>query len=334
MLALTLVAAASPGRTPDRTPVDQERIDAVRAGHETTALASWWGFDPEDATTALQGAIDSGAPRVLVEDLGAPWVVTPILLASNQEVVFEKGVVVEAKPGAFKGKGESLFTARLRENVTLSGYGATLRMRKADYQGPEYEPAEWRHALNLLSCRKVQVLGLALVESGGDGIYLGVGQRGVPCTDILIRDVLCDRNHRQGISVISAENVVMENCVLRGTSGTPPMSGIDFEPNEPGERIANCVMRNCTVADNAGDGFALYLSPLKASSTPVSLRLESCRSIGSNRAFVLTTENIPADAVSGTAEYVGCTFEGSKGPALLLDSVPASARRYPSRRNS
>jgi hypothetical protein len=98
-------------------------------------------------------------------------------------------------------------------------------------------------------------------RGSGDGIYLGVGQRGVPCTDILIRAVLCDRSHRQGISVISAENVLMENCVLRGTSGTPPMAEIDFEPNEPGERIANCVMRNCTVADNAGDGFALCLGP-------------------------------------------------------------------------
>jgi len=31
---------------------------------------------------------------------------------------------------------------------------------------------------------------------------------------MVIRDVVCDRNYRQGISVISAENLLIERCVL------------------------------------------------------------------------------------------------------------------------
>ena len=223
MVTILVAVLAATALAEAQAAVNQERIDAVLAGKEKVARAAWWGFSKEDATAALQAAIDSGAEKVIVEDLGAPWIVDRITLASDQEIVFEKGVVVEAKRGAFKGKGDCLFTARLKENVTLSGYGATFRMHKADYQGPDYDKAEWRHTLSLLSSRNVKVLGLTLVESGGDGIYVGVGQAGVPCTDIVIKDVTCDRNHRQGISVISARNLLIENTVMRETSGTPPI---------------------------------------------------------------------------------------------------------------
>ena len=52
----------------------------MEAGELTEAQASWWGFDPDDATASLQAAINSGVPRLIVEDMGAPWVVGPIRL--------------------------------------------------------------------------------------------------------------------------------------------------------------------------------------------------------------------------------------------------------------
>ena len=303
--------------------VNQQAIDDVRSGKTKVAQAAWWGFHAEDATQALQAAIDSGAEKVVVENLGSPWIVNQIQLVSNQEIVFEKGVVVEALKGAFKGKGDCLFTARLKENITLSGYGATFRMHKPDYQGPDYDKAEWRHTLSLLSSKNIKVLGLTLAESGGDGIYVGVGKEGVPCTDILIKDVVCDQNHRQGISVISARNLLIENTVMRETSGTPPMAGIDFEPNGPTEELTNCVMRNCVSENNQGDGYDFYIPTLNATSADATIRLEGCKSIGNNRALAFTTGNSPDDAVRGSAEFVDCTFEGSRSSGITINGKPA-----------
>lgn len=303
--------------------VNQEQINAVLAGKTNIAKASWWGFDPQDSTQALQAAINSGADKVIVEAMEGPWIVEPISLASNQEVVFEEGAVVEAKRGSFKGKTECLFTARMVENVTLVGYGATLRMRKADYQGAEYEKAEWRHVLSLRGARNIKVIGLTLAESGGDGIYVGVGEGGVPCENIVIRDVICERNHRQGISVISVRNLLIENTIMRETSGTPPMAGIDFEPNGPTEELVNCVMRNCVSENNVGDGYDFYIPTLNATSASVSIRLENCKSVGNSRAINFTTGNGEAEAVGGEASFVNCVFEGSRGPAIIIRDKPA-----------
>ena len=139
--------------------VNQEMIDRVAAGEITEARASWWGFDEEDATEAMQAAIDSGAETLIVEEMGCPWIVRPIELASNQEIVFEEGVEVLAKRGEFKDRRDSLFTARGVENVTLRGHGATFRMWRDDYDDPEqYEKAEWRHTLTLRGVTNVSIL--------------------------------------------------------------------------------------------------------------------------------------------------------------------------------
>ena len=114
-------------------PPNPQAIADVAAGKRAEARASWWGFDPADATVALQGAIHSGARTLIVEDMGAPWITDKLTLASDLKMVFEPGVVVQAKRGAFRGGGDCLFSAALKTNITLIGHGATLRMWKQDY---------------------------------------------------------------------------------------------------------------------------------------------------------------------------------------------------------
>ena len=308
--------------------VNQKAIEEVRAGKVKVARASWWGFDPEDSTQALQAAINSGVPKLIVEDMGRPWIVTPIQLAGNQEITFEQGTEVLAKQGEFRGTGDCLFTASCQQNVALIGYGAVLRMRRSDYSQAPYRKAEWRHVLQFLSCRKVRVYGLTLAESGGDGIYLGTGKAGVSNREVHIKDVLCARNYRQGISVITADGLLIENTVMRDTAGTPPMAGIDFEPNEASERLTNVVMRNCTTRGNRGCGYAIYIPTLDGSSAPVSLRFEHCRAWGDSSAdLALATGNTPAAAVKGSIEFVGCAFRRSRAAGIVISDKPYNGCR-------
>jgi hypothetical protein len=69
----------------------------VLDGSRNVAHAAWWGYRAEESTEALQAAIDSGAQKVIVQKMPGPWIVDQIHLADNQELVFEPGVVVQAK---------------------------------------------------------------------------------------------------------------------------------------------------------------------------------------------------------------------------------------------
>ncbi len=309
----------------DLVATNPQAVAEVLAGNLTTASAAWWGFDPEDSTAFLQAAIRSGAQRVVVPRMPSPWIVDKIQLESDQEIFFQPGTEVVAKKGAFRGKNDCLFEARNKTNIRLIGYGATLRMHRSDYAAPPYEKAEWRHVLSLRGCSNVLVEGLTLAESGGDGIYLGAGRNGEPNCDVIIRHVTCERNYRQGISVITAKNLLIEHVTLRGTAGTPPAAGIDFEPNHPHELLVNCVMRHCVIDDNQGLGIVIYLGNLNAQSEPVFIRIENCVTRGSNaRSFYLFTRNTQAAAVRGTVEVVSCRFEDNERAGILIRSKPAS----------
>lgn len=322
-LAAAAGLAAMPA--PAQVALDPARTAGVVAGRVAEARASWWGFDAEDATASLQAAIDSKVPKLIVDNLGKPWVVEPIRLVSDQEIVFEDGVEVLAKAGSFKGPNDSLLRADNCRNITLRGTNATLRMRRADYDDPaQYRRAEWRHSLSLRSCSNIKVYGLTLLESGGDGIYLGTATPRVTNKEIHIKDVTCDRNYRQGISVITAENLLIEDTILRGTAGTAPQAGIDFEPNHPEERLVNCVMRNCRSEGNAGCGFSFYLTPMRFISEPISVRLENCVATGNRGAALsLTTDGSGDLSVDGTIAVSQSVFTSDGAPVLAV-SKPAN----------
>lgn len=262
---------------------------------EESVVASRFGYDPQDATEALQSAIDSGAKRVVVDRQDTPWILRTIRLRGELELVLEEGVELLAKKGEFRARGDILFVASDVTNLTIrgEGRGATLRMRKTDYWQEPYQKSEWRHGLSLLSCENVLVENLQIAETGGDGIYLGVSSPDAgPCKNVTIRNVDCKGNNRQGISVISVDGLTIEDCVLRETFGTAPEAGIDFEPNRSVEQITNVVMRRVTAVNNAGDGIVFYLPNLSESTHELSFTIEDCACVRNRgRGFGLTVSN-------------------------------------------
>lgn len=295
-----------------------DAISQVQQGKITWVSPAWWGFNPDDATSAIQSAIDSGAKEVIVPNMGVPWVVRPIQLRSNQKIVFLPGVIILAKKGEFKGGGDSLFSADNVENLVIWGYGATLRMHKKDYQNKkEYEPAEWRMTLSLTGCKNVVVEGIRCESSGGDGIYIGATQERNYCEDIIIRDVVCDDNHRQGISVISAKNLTIENCSLLNTSGTAPQAGIDFEPNSEDEQLTNIIMKNCYIGGNKGAGVLVYLKNFKQTSTPVSIKIEQCI-MKDDYDHGIAVGAVSTDGPQGKLHFKDCYIEGSQRGGIVV----------------
>lgn len=228
--------------------------------------ASSFGFDPVDATDALQKALDLGPARVHVPNMGNDWIVRPLFVRkSNMELQFDNGVVVTAKPGAFPDESDCLFTVAYENNVTFTGYGATLRMQKA-----EYTTGEWRMGIRMYGGSGNTVRGLTIRDTGGDGIYVGASG----ATNTTIKDVVCINNKRQGISVISARNLLIDNCTLINTNGTAPAAGIDFEPNSDTDVLDNCTVRKCIFAGNAGGGLLFALNA--AQSAAATVAVEKC----------------------------------------------------------
>ena len=291
---------------------------AAIAASASEVKVSSFGYDSEDSTEFIRKALASGAKKVILDRQAGPWYTLPLKMPSNIEFVLEPGVELVAKRGAFRDIRVNLLELSSVSNVVLrGGEGSALRMWKCDYQKPPYEPSEWRAALKIWKgCRNILVENLRLLQSGGDGI-------GVTGTDITIRNCVCDGNHRQGMSVFSAENLLVENCVFSNTSGTAPQAGVDLEPNHSYQKLKNIVFRNCVSYDNTGAGFLTCLIQQTGESAPVDITFENCRAWGNRQdAYVAFRTAVGIRQVTGLVRYANCAFGPSNEAAVRLHSIP------------
>jgi Right handed beta helix region len=276
---------------------DAEAAASFARGRRESVSAAWWGFDPEDATSSLQASLDSGARIVVVPAMGRPWITRPLSIRSGTTLVLEEGVELITKKGDFRRNDAALFLLKDVEDVVILGYGARCAMRKEDYRRGPYEKSEWRHAVEIDGCARVLVAGILAESSGGDGVYIGRGDRHTWCSDVELRDLVLHNHYRQGISVISAQGLLVENVEMSFTEGTPPGSGIDFEPNNADERLFRCVLRNCVIHSNQGPAIAVVLSKLDRDSTAVDIQVEDSWVSGSPVSFLVWGDSQAGGAV-------------------------------------
>ncbi len=279
-----------------------------------TLVVSSLGFNPKDSTAILQKALDSDAARIVIDKQASPWITGPLFCRRGDlEIVIGKGVEIRALKGAFKGLYESMLTIDSQRNIMIDGNGAVMSMNKADYQNRKlYRPAEWRHLINLLSAENIMIRNVTLAKSGGDGVYIGVSRQknALPyCKDIMLANVVCDDNHRQGVSVISVDGLTIEGCVFENTRGTAPEEGIDFEPNKKLERLTRCVIRNSRFVDNKGGAVGTFIR-LSGEAPPIEVLLENCFIRGHIVLGMAAGRFSTMKPVGGEIRFLNCRIEG------------------------
>ena len=261
--------------------------------------------DAQDITKELQQLLRTER-EVVIPARETPYqVAEPLSMSSNQTLVLQPGVVLETAPDTFHGRNDEFLSLENLENVRIHGYGAEIRMRKKDYQDLErYSRSEWRHGIAMRDCKNVAVEGLTVRASGGDGLYIGTRKPDGFCSKVQIKECVFDDNHRQGISVISVEDLLVEHCILSNTCGTDPESGIDFEPNNPLQRLSNCIVRDTLATNNRQLGFHAWLKNITEQTTPVSIRFERCTAVGGE-----------------ASTHIGCVVAGGKGKIEFADCL-------------
>ena len=284
-----------------------------------TVRASAFGFNATNATAALQAAIDSGARTVVVDVGRGDWLLTPIRLRSDLEIVFEENVRVRAVPGAFGGGGDMMFIGRDVTNVTLRGQaGASLEMCKKDYlDAARYKWSEWRHMLAFYDSGNITVENLSLSSSGGDGVYVA------RCRNVRLENLLCAGHNRQGISVISAENMLVRRCRFCFTEGTPPQCGIDFEPNSNKDYFVSNVVEQCEFDGNFSHGASFHIPHLNSASRPVSVLFRDCRFNGNGQCGLgVYATWVEARSAQGHIDFEDCLFAGNLKGGVSLSAMP------------
>jgi hypothetical protein len=287
----------------------------------SSVLASTFGFSPTDATAAFQAAIRSGYDTVIFDRQATDWHIGPsnFFNIARKVFIFQPGVRVKALPGRFADPGACLLRFNNSQDLQIIGYGAEFKMNRAEYAA--LNNGEWRMSLSLWACRNVTIKGLVLNESGGDGLYIGANA-GQYCENILVEDVQCLNHYRQGMSIISVQNMRVRHCLFANTQGALPEAGVDVEPDVVQDRIIDLRFENCAFKNNGWAGVALALFNLRRTSQPVSITLTDCYFQNNSRPentyahneIHLSADN--NDPVQGQVLFERCFIDSSRYAAL------------------
>jgi parallel beta-helix repeat protein len=114
---------------------------------------------------------------------------------------------------------------------------------------------EGGHGIVVRGCARMTIRDIFISKGWGDGISVGpkprYQQKFIYSTDIVVANVVCTGNRRNGLSITNVIGMKVYDSEFSNTYGTKPQCGIDVEPNKDIDgngyndkvHIENCVMK-------------------------------------------------------------------------------------------
>lgn len=234
-------------------------------------------------------------------------------ISSNSKIVFQENSELILKPSS-KGSYQML-RVNNKENVEI--LYAKLRGDKYTHLS---NVGEWGMGISINGSSGVRIENAIIKNCWGDGIY--VGHRNVASKDIIIQNCFIDNNRRNGISVISAENLIINNTTISNTNGTNPNTGLDIEPNSPLNSLKKIQIEKLITFNNLKNGMLIHLNKLPSSKrNTVSVSIndlfdeKSSRAIRISGSFQGNVKNtIPLD---GFIKINGLKMKDNKYPSVF-----------------
>ena len=251
------------------------------------------------------------------------------------------GAVLQSHENNGECSNNKFFTFKNCENVLVENITIDGKREERDIKLNDYGPGGFdvtRSNLDFIRCKRIIVRNVVSKNSMMDGMSLGSGSLTKYNEDVLIEQCVFNNNHRQGISIEGATNVVVKDteCSYNGTGkGILPKSGIDVEAYGyvgPGEQYSynnNILIDNCYFDSNGQSSVIsnqnsfnvtfqnCVMKNAGVSATPIAdaqvlyCRLENCSIANSFKriAYNIFTYNkggyvIQSGAVSGTSTAI------------------------------
>ncbi len=208
-------------------------------------------------------------------------------VVGNTDVILEGNIVL--RPNDFTHYSILYLTG---DNISIQGNGCIVG-DKPTHTGSK---GEWGMGVYIAGGLNVVLEGIGIKDCWGDCVYINRNAR-----KVLIENCTLDNGRRQGISVISAHDVVIRHCKIQNIYGTNPAYAIDVEPNK-GDVIGSVLIENVEVSNCRG-GFASYG---KASDAQISnVVIKDC--------YVHKTEQVPLSFISTNGITIkNCTISDSQ----------------------
>ena len=233
--------------------------------------------DQDAINAAIDFADKNGIGNVVIPYSKKPYMIKGFEdgqidnLEASTGIILKSGITLIIHP-----KAELKIIASDRGSTTMFNvynvsdvniYGGKLIGDKHNHLGTT---GEHGYGIALAGAENVIIENVVCSQFWGDGINLqryrdfypteifGVTVEGKEANrNIIVNNVLCDDNRRQGMSVEAVDRMQITNSQFNNTSGTAPQSGIDIEPWVRWD-VKDITIFNVTCSGNLGHGIMTY----------------------------------------------------------------------------
>lgn len=257
-----------------------------------------------DDTKALQRAIDqASAVYGVVEIPDGIYIVDAevgVRLKSDVVLKLSGSAIIKARPN-----NVAHYSILKLENISnVEIIGGVLLGEKDNHQGTS---GEWGMGMSLVAVKNIVIKNVVSKNNWGDGFYISGDSN-----NIKFCSVVANGNRRQGMSIVSGENILVIDSSFINTSGTPPQAGIDIEPNE-NQMVRNVKILNSKFLNNSGAGIASYVPQYAKESSVSNVEI---------RANVIAENKTSGVSIFNTSLFriIENNLINNKGNSIYLDN--------------
>ncbi len=332
---MTLIHAGSLDRSLAVLPAVPRQCNDPHVADAACFLPGQQWVPGADSTAAIRAALATNKSKVIIPRMPTPWIVSTagsvpgaaggycpgschalhMQGQQNMTILVEDGAEIQAQRGdwhAPKMANLPLLMIEDCRNITIYGYGAKIVMWKIDYANASlYNHSEFRFGIAVYASANLRILGLNVSSTGGDGLYFE------DVENVFVKDVSLFDNFRQGMSVISAENLTVEDSLLANTGGTWPMCGLDLEPDYPYQKFINITFRRVESRGNAGCGFSVAPAALNGRAQQISITFEDCIAEGNGESGY-TFQGLNSRNITGFVKIVRGAVRHQASPGIIF----------------
>jgi len=218
------------------------------------------------------------------------FTLNPTTMASDitvQGAGMEATIIVQGTTAA----GYGVFYAFSGSSTT---YVENLTFRDFTIKSTVGTFSEFIYLMSLTGVRNLLIERVRFQGFQGDGLYLGGEVGGSDLTNsanfrhnvnVTVRDCIFDgvnNENRQGITVVDADGLLIDNCHFFDCTKSTMPGAIDFEPNAYAYYVMrNCTVSNCTFTRVGGDAGIISITvPAALTTIPTGFRFINNRTMG------------------------------------------------------
>jgi Right handed beta helix region len=206
-----------------------------------------------DNTDPIQKVLDGASQGDTVYVPAGVFLIDPVRsLLMRSGVNLQIDGTLKALPGALD-KPNAMVNLNGVSDIVISGVGTVFGERAAHAPGNRAG-----YCVAIIGSTNVTVTGgITLRDAWADGIYVQDNK------NVTVDNVTCLNNARNGMSIISAQGLVVKNSLFTLTNSESPMpqAGIDIEPDIASESLLDISISGNRFVKNKGPGVYIAFQP-------------------------------------------------------------------------